>query len=319
MASALPTAPSPSPFRAASHAWEHTRRQLFPFRFERWLTLGFVAFLDQCGRSGGGGGGGAPPGSLGGGARWEEPFPGMPELPRLPVWLTDHLALIAALASVVAAVVLLLVALALWLGSRGIFVYLDDVATGRAEVARPWREHARLAASLFAWRVAVAAGTLVAGGFVLGLGGMVFVLLRRGEIAAVAGVALLLGVLAPLLVVLILGATLLSLALRDFVAPIQLAGGLACGEAFSRFLVLLKAQPGAFAIYLLLKAVFSVALALVVFVLGCATCCLGFLPVVAQTLFQPAFYFERAWSLHLLREMGCDVFAALGATAGPGS
>ena len=36
----------PSPIDAAREAFEHTRRQLFPFRFERWLTLGFVAFLD---------------------------------------------------------------------------------------------------------------------------------------------------------------------------------------------------------------------------------------------------------------------------------
>jgi hypothetical protein len=314
MASAPPTAPSPSPFQAASEAWEHTRRQLFPFRFERWLVLGFVAFLDQCGRTGGDGGSGAPPGPFGGGIRWEDP---LPQLPALPTWITDHLALIAALAGLVAAVVLLLVALALWLGSRGIFVYLDDVATGRAEVARPWRAHAPLAASLFVWRVAVAAGTLVAGGLVVGMGGLVILLLRRGEIGAVAVVALLLGVVAPLLLALILGATLLSLALRDFVAPIQLAGRVACGEAFSRFLDLLRAQPGAFAIYLVLKILFTVAVAVLVFVLGCATCCLGFLPVVAQTIFQPAFYFERAWSLYLLRAMGCDVFAALGATAEP--
>lgn len=312
MASAAPLAPSPSPFQAASEAWEHTRRQLFPFRFERWLVLGCAAFLDQCGRTGGGGG--APPGPLGVRTDWEEP---LPHLPALPAWVTDNWALIAALAGVAAGLVLLLAALALWLGSRGIFVYLDDVATGRAEIARPWREHARLAASLFVWRVAVAAGTLVVGALLLGLGGLVVLLLRRGEIAAVAGVALLLGVVAPVLALLVLGATLVSLALRDFVAPIQLAGGLACGEAFSRFLALLRAQPGAFALYVLLKIVFSVALALVVFVLGCATCCLGFLPVVAQTLFQPAFYFERAWSLFLLRAMGCDVFAALGTGAAP--
>src|SRR3989304_3990601 len=127
MASAPPTAPSPSPLRAASDAWEHPRRQLFPFRFERWLALGFVAFLDQCGRSGGGGGGGAPPGPLGGGVHWEQPFP---HLPAPPTWPAANLALIAALAGFVLAVVLLLVALALWLGSRGIFIYLDDVATG---------------------------------------------------------------------------------------------------------------------------------------------------------------------------------------------
>ena len=48
---AMTAAADVSPLDAAQQALEHTRRQLFPFRFERWLALGFVAFLDQCGRT----------------------------------------------------------------------------------------------------------------------------------------------------------------------------------------------------------------------------------------------------------------------------
>jgi hypothetical protein len=51
--------------------------------------------------------------------------------------------------------------------------------------------------------------------------------------------------------------------------------------------------------------VFAVVIALMI--AGCLTCCCGFLPVVAQTLLQPAFYFERAWSLFLLRQLGYDL------------
>ena len=50
-------APEPSPLDAATAAYEHTRRHLFPFKFERWLALGLVAFLEQCGRGGMGFGG----------------------------------------------------------------------------------------------------------------------------------------------------------------------------------------------------------------------------------------------------------------------
>jgi hypothetical protein len=109
------------------------------------------------------------------------------------------------------------------------------------------------------------------------------------------------------LLLLLLGSSLLSLALRDFVAPIQLARGIPCGEAAWLFWELLKAQPGPFAIYVLLKLAFAIALGVVAMVLGCGTCCLGFLPVVAQTLLQPALYFERAWSLYLLKPLGFDV------------
>ncbi len=44
---------------------------------------------------------------------------------------------------------------------------------------------------------------------------------------------------------------------------------------------------------------------------SCLTCCIGALPLVNQTLFQPIYYAERAWSLKLLAQMGDDVFAKL--------
>ena len=43
----------------------------------------------------------------------------------------------------------------------------------------------------------------------------------------------------------------------------------------------------------------------------------GLLHFSRQTLFQPVLYFERAWSLFLLRQLGFDVWAALGETAPP--
>ena len=38
-------------------------------------------------------------------------------------------------------------------------------------------------------------------------------------------------------------------------------------------------------------------------------------PVVTQSLLQPVFFFERAWSLYLLRQMGYDVVTGPAATA----
>jgi hypothetical protein len=106
---------------------------------------------------------------------------------------------------------------------------------------------------------------------------------------------------------------LASLALRDFVAPLQLATGLRCGQAARVLESLVTQHPGAFVIYLLLKLVFSVGFGVLIFVGGCLTCCIGFLPVVMQVLFQPLFYFERSWSLFVLRQMGYDLPAQLAA------
>jgi len=61
--------------------------------------------------------------------------------------------------------------------------------------------------------------------------------------------------------------------------------------------------------YVGLKIAFAIVAGIAAFAIGCLTCCCGFLPVVSQTLLQPLFYFERAWSLIFLRQLGYDVFA----------
>jgi hypothetical protein len=66
-------------------------------------------------------------------------------------------------------------------------------------------------------------------------------------------------------------------------------------------------------VYLVLKFVLVVLTAAAVTLLGCLTCCMGFLPVVMQTLFQPLFFFERSFPLFLLRQMGHDLPGRLAA------
>jgi hypothetical protein len=123
-------------------------------------------------------------------------------------------------------------------------------------------------------------------------------------------------VLLPILLVAMLALSLVLVALRDFVAPLQMLHETSCRPALETFLGILRGQPGVFVVYVLLKIVFAVAVVTASMVVGCVTCCFGFLPVVMQTLLQPAFYFERAWSLCLLRQAGHDVFAAGAPTGG---
>ena len=318
MSASNPPLPAVSPVNAARDAFVHTRDVLFPFRFEKWLVLGFLALLDQCGRSlpGGGGstGGGAGHGPRGGGLSAD-----VAELAalleRATDWLSTHAAAVA-LGSVFALVALaLVVAVVLWLNARGVFMYLDGVASGRAEVGRPWREHARAASSYFGWSLGISlAGVftvLLAAGLVVATA-MAFVAGRLHGTGGWLAVAAMLPVLALLLLALpLLG--LARVALRDFVAPLQLAGGLPCGAAARVLESLVLQHPGAFVLYLLLKLLLVVVTGLVIAVGGCLTCCIGFLPVVMQVVFQPLFFFERAFSICLLRQMGHDVPARLGA------
>jgi hypothetical protein len=318
MASTTPVNRTVSPFEAAREALGQTRRRLFPIRVETWLVLGFLAFLDQCGRT------------------TTSPFnwthdgkdEGRGEAVELVeragsfalgdiavainsalAWLSAHAALV-----VVGAIAALLVgggivALVLWINARGTFVYLDAVTSGRTEVRRPWREHARRADSYFAWSFGIVALAVVPLAVGLALAAAVAIAFAQGRLSVPDGVAVLL-VLLPVGLILLLVFPLLFLArvaLRDFVAPLQLAAGAPCGEAARLFESLLLAHPGAFVLYLALKLVLWVVSGIVVIVGGCLTCCVGFVPVVMQTLFQPLFHFERAWSVSLLRQMGYEI------------
>ena len=298
-------APEPSPIDAATGAYEHTRRHLFPFRFERWLALGLVTFLDQCGR---GGISGSIPGGGGPGPVWPSgDASGSAEhgLGSLGTWMGEHIALVVGLAALAIAIIVAFMALVLWINSRATFVYIENVATGGTDIARPWRAHAERARSYFAWRVGLALGVMVGG---LSLAGLNLAsVLRLAEHGYQMAIALVL--LVPWLVLLVVGAALLSVALRDFAAPVQMAAGIDCGAALRRVVGLVRANPMAFFLYLVLKVVFGIAQGIVLVAAACLTCCCILIPVVTQTFLQPLFYFERAWPLYLLRQMGYDLLA----------
>ncbi|HXT20823.1 MAG TPA: hypothetical protein VN923_08745 [Thermoanaerobaculia bacterium] len=293
---------------AASEALEIVRARLFPFRLDRWLPLGFVTFLDRCGRAGGGGTGGSRFGNS------DNIFPGGGPSPEEAIstakdWIGEHLAVILAVGAIVVVVMLVLAAVVLWLNSRGVFMYADNVASGRFDVARPWREHADRAWSYFGWSFGaslVAFFGVVA--LLVPIGFFVISLIRFG---AHPGPILGIIALALLFIVWAIALNLFSIVLRDFAAPLQIALDVRCGRALGVAWGLVRANLGSFVIYVLLKIVFGIVTAITSLLAGCFTCCLGFLPIIHHTLLQPLYYFERAWSLCLLRQAGYDLFPAV--------
>jgi len=305
-------APPPVPRKlsvgtAASEAIEIVRARLFPFRLDRWLPLGFVTFLDRCGRSGGGSTGTSrftgndsvlPPGT---------PSP-QEAIATAQEWIGEHLAVLLAVGAITLVVIVTIVAIVLWLNSRGVFMYADNVASGRFDVARPWREHAERAWSYFGWSFGA---SLVGffGAVVLIVPIVVFVVslissgANPGPIIGIIGLAL-------LLVVWAIALKLFSILLRDFAAPLQIVLDVRCGQALGVAWGIVRGNLLTFVIYVLLKIVFAVVIFISTLLAGCFTCCLGFLPVVHHTLLQPLYYFERAWSLCLLRQAGYDPFPA---------
>jgi len=114
-------------------------------------------------------------------------------------------------------------------------------------------------------------------------------------------------VLVPIFLLVLLAGGLAAMALRDFVAPLQMHGQTTCGPAVRLLVALVRIHPVAFLLYLVLKIVFGVAQGVLLVLAACLTLCCILLPVVTQTVLQPLFFFERAWSLCLLRQMGYDL------------
>jgi hypothetical protein len=124
-------------------------------------------------------------------------------------------------------------------------------------------------------------------------------------------------VLVPLILAVIVAAALMSVGLRDFAAPIQMAAGVECGIALRLLAALVRRHPLAFFLYVVLKIAFGIAQGTVLIAAACVTCCCILIPVVTQTFLQPLFFFERAWPLYLLRQMGYDLLTAPAPPGGP--
>ena len=290
---------SPSSIDALGEGISHMREKLFPFSFVGWVTLGFVSLLESCG-SGSSGGIQNP----GGTSRSIEDPVKMVEAAF--GWIATHMILFVSVLMLLMVVSLIV----MWLRSRAIFVYIDDVASGRFDLIRPWGEHGAHADSFFLVSLVVQGASFILMVLVLGLGGF-FVLWAKANNWAGGAIALVVIPIAFLFALSVLVAAILSMVLRDFIAPLQITRNAGAKEAGSVFLSMFSANPGLLIGYAILKLVVSIAMGLVILIGGCMTCCLGLLPLVNQTLFQPIYFAERAWSLKLLAQMGEDVFGKL--------
>ncbi len=290
----------PSAIDALGEAISHMREKLFPFSFVGWITLGFVSLLESCG-SGSGAGGVKNP--IGGRGSYEDPAT---LLESAVGWINAHMILFVSVLMMVMLVSLLF----MWLRSRTIFVYIDDVASGRFDLVRPWGQHGAHADSFFVLSLVVQGASFILMVLILGLGG-VFILWARANGWAGGAIVLVALPIAFVFFLSLLAAAVLNMVLRDFVAPLQISRGVGAREAGGVFLSMLSESPGLLIGYAILKFFVGIGVGIVVLIGSCLTCCIGALPLVNQTLFQPIYYAERAWSLKLLAQMGEDVFSKL--------
>jgi hypothetical protein len=288
----------PSVIDPLSRAWERTKQVLFrPFDIQKWLLLGFCAWLAYLGEGGGGGG------NLGGQFAGDDVSRDIEDVWR---WILDHLTLIV----VLAAILLLLGIVSMWLSSRGKFMFLDGVVRDRAAVAEPWRRFRTLGNSLFGFRLVVALLFLAVFGTLATL--MVRELLELGIVEGGFGpedvLALFLWVAAFVPVVFV--ALLLTMTMNDFVVPIMWLRQVRVLAAWREVLAFLSANLWTFVLYVLVKFVLALAIGLIACIAICLTCCIVVLPYIGVVILLPLYVFRRCYPLEFLAQFGPD-YAAL--------
>ncbi len=274
-----------------------TGRVLFqPFDLGKWFKIGLCAFLvqlvDGCGNGGGNGG----PRGRG--------TPQMPSGPEITDWITDNAAMLLTIGVATVLFIFALIALFTWIGSRGRFMFIDNIVLNRGAIVEPWRAFRRLGNSLFGFSLTLGIiGFLLFVGLALIAGVVVWPDLQANEFrgAAVAGIVVLVGG------GLVLGVTfgVINFLLRNFVVPtmylrnetVMDAWGIASRELFT-------GHVGHILLYLLMRFLLVIATGLLAFLLGCVTCCIGFLPYIGTVITLPLWVFLQSYTLYFMEGFG---------------
>lgn len=288
-------------------AWRRTVHILFrPFDLRTWLVIGFGAWL-----SGNGGCRGST--SF---RDWSPPTGGG-DFRAAEHWLMAHLWLVLAIAVPVVVVVVTLSILWMWLQARGSFVFLDNVARGRAAIAAPWGEHGALANSAFLWRLGFSIVLVAA----MGLLALPFAVAAACSRGGATPFVLLLAIV-PVAVVIALSAACVAVFFYNFVIPIMYRHRLKAVPAWGRFVRLFREHPGSFILFLLFGLVLAIAFGFSVVVAGLLTCCVGFIPLmipyVGTVVLLPAWVVWRAFGLEFLAQFGAE-YDGLSPLGGPSS
>lgn len=293
----------PSLTDALSRAQERVGLVLFrPFDLQRWLILGFGAWLASLGEGGffgGGFGGRFNKGRRGGAGPAQALREGWN-------WVTDNLFWLVPAALVTLLILLTLGALLLWLSSRGQFILLHGVGRNRAEIAIPWSEYAGEAWSLFVFRLVLGLTGVFTILPLMAFGGWALSLMVQDQTWDPGRLAVgVLGIGAGMLAAIALA--ILDKLTRDFVVPIQFVTRSGIGAAWARFRPLLGRHALSIVGYLVVCLLLHLAAAVAVFIGVLLTCliggCLLALPYIGTVALLPLIVFFRAFSTAFLAGM----------------
>jgi hypothetical protein len=113
--------------------------------------------------------------------------------------------------------------------------------------------------------------------------------------------------LLPIAAVFAVGVLVLSLIqalLRNFVAPLMYRFDARCLEAWKIFGQACRGNIGRIILFFLIRLAYLIPMFFMMCLGGCLTCCIGFIPVIRESLFAPLYVFDRAYSLCVIGSLG---------------
>jgi hypothetical protein len=234
---------------AIEPAFERLKFMLFrPFRFKTWLKIGFIGWL--AGGASGSFSVGAPPTSGGQGGNV-----GADVEQTVRAWMHQHILLIFLIVAFFTALALVL----MYVSCRFRFILFDTVINRDARIRRSWTRYGGQALRFFGFLLSF---FLIFGAAVTAAVGLpIWRAFTRGTFDSndpMAVIRFVLLIILAAFVFAILAAVVVSLA-NDFGVPLLALDDLSIGDAWRELKQMLSAEPWAFAGYLGMKLVLSIA------------------------------------------------------------
>lgn len=299
-----PTPPEISVSKPVDRAIERVKQMLFrPFSIEKWITIGFCAWLANLGQGGGS-------------FNFNNGFSGGKSTPSTNFntvhahdFVMSNLSWIIPLGVVIVIIFIALVVVIIWLHSRGTFMFLHCVALDRAEVKVPWRKYAREGWSFFKFNLMLAfAGLALLVPIILGGAWIIYDMVRQNGANFDASKVVLLVALILAWFCIWVPLMIINVFTRHFVAPITYMRGCTCVEGWRILIPLLEGNAGRFTLYILFQIVLSMGIGFLVIAFVLGTCCIGgillIIPFIGAVVRLPVSVFQRSYPLYYLAQYG---------------
>ena len=290
-----PSEPHIEIFAPFGEAFETTKKILFqPFDLTKWFVIGFAAWLATMFS---GGNFNYRRGFGNGDWDWKAHTHGQGfSLDDVPPWVIPV---------VIGGGLLLLaiVALLLWLNSRGRFMFTDCIVRNRGAIVEPWHEFRTEGNRYFVIQLVIALCSV----FVFGGLALIFVFGWYWN-----------NPLFPLPLLILLGVVLFLVAvviglIMKFMVPVMYRQRCDAMDAFRAVWQLIAANPGTFILFGLFYVVLCIAGAMIGCLAACVTCCIAALPYIGTVILLPVVMFLFVYPLCFIRQFGdsYDVWAVV--------